>query len=216
MNVIERRPWLIAELGKPLRVVSWALNNPGFATAHKIVWREVRNADLPEDFDVAGWFKAELAANGHEGSIGFLTSRDVTRFFQTAATVEDVTATVVATTGLSNAERVGLRGKPLRFGTINIAVALSEPMADAALLEALSIAVEARTLAVMDHGPDLSQGRATGTGTDCIAVAAPAGETIHAGKHTAIGHAVGAAVLDAVTKGVKDWMSDQKIGVGDA
>jgi ABC-type glutathione transport system ATPase component len=43
---------------------------------------------------------------------------------------------------------------------------------DTALIELSSIATQARTAAVMDHGPDLPTGRATGTGTDCIVVGA--------------------------------------------
>ncbi|MEO1532896.1 MAG: adenosylcobinamide amidohydrolase, partial [Pseudomonadota bacterium] len=58
-------PWLVADLGRPHRVLSWALNRPGFVTAQRIAWREVRNADLPEDLDAAAWFAAEIEAAGH-------------------------------------------------------------------------------------------------------------------------------------------------------
>ena len=212
MKVALAHPWLLADFPQPLRVLSWALNRPGFCTAERIVWRQVRNADLPKDFDVTSWFAAELAENGHSDTIGFLTSRDVTCFTQATKTIDDETAQVVATTGLSNAERVGQRGAALDFGTINIAVEVTTPLSDAALIEALSIAVQARTVAVMTHGPDLPQGWATGTGTDCIAVAAVPGDQVHAGLHTATGHAIGAAVLDAVSKGVQDWMTEQAGG----
>lgn len=208
MKVTLARPWLEASFDTPLRMLSWALNRPGFCMADRIVWREVRNADLPKDFEVARWFTTELAESGRADAIGFLTSRNVTRFTRATAIVDGITATVVATTGLSNAERIGQRGKPFDFGTINIAVAVAKPLSDAALIEAMSIAVQARTVAVMTHGRDLPQGRATGTGTDCIAIAAPPGDEVHAGMHTATGHAVGAAVLDAVNQGVQDWMKE--------
>ncbi|MEM7058801.1 MAG: adenosylcobinamide amidohydrolase [Pseudomonadota bacterium] len=207
MMVSVAQPWLVAEFDQPLRVLSWSLNHPGFTTADRVVWREVKNADLTKDFDVYSWFMAELAAHDYNDAIGFLTSRDVTQFTHRAATFDDVNADAVATVGLSNAERVGQRGNALDFGTINIAVAISAPLSDAALIEALSIAVQARTTAVIEFGPDLAQGRATGTGTDCIAIAAPRGEERYAGMHTATGQAVGAAVLDAVAKGVQDWMN---------
>lgn len=206
MKVTLARPWLVVDLPQRMRILSWALNRPGFCTADRIVWREVRNADLPKDFDVARWFTTELAENGHADAIGLITSRDVSHFAQTATTIEEITAKVVATTGLSNAERVGQRGTALQIGTINIAVSVSKPLSDAALIEALSIAVQARTAAVMMHGRDLPQGRATGTGTDCVVIAAPMGDELHAGLHTATGHAIGASVLDAVTKGVQDWV----------
>jgi adenosylcobinamide amidohydrolase len=50
----------------------------------------------------------------------------------------------------------------------------------------------------------------TGTGTDCIAIAAPFGEDPlpYAGKHTAIGEAIGACVHRAVADGISDWLID--------
>ncbi|MEM9138959.1 MAG: adenosylcobinamide amidohydrolase [Pseudomonadota bacterium] len=212
MKVTVSPPWLLSEFDRSMRVLSWSLNRPGFVMADRVVWREVRNADLPPDLDAATWFVDELAAHRHADAIGFLTSRKVSSFTQASVRIDDVTAHAVATTGLSNAERVGQRTAGLRIGTINIAASVSTPLADAALIEALSIAVQARTAAVIEHGRDLPEGRATGTGTDCIAVAAPPGAELYAGLHTATGHALGAAVLDAVTKGVQNWMTENAGG----
>ncbi|MEM8792492.1 MAG: adenosylcobinamide amidohydrolase [Pseudomonadota bacterium] len=208
-------PWLVADLGAPHRVASWALNRPGLTTARRIVWREVRNADLPVDLDAGAWFGRELDGAGHAEAIGFLTSRSVARFTRARVEVEDAVAEAVATVGLSNAERVGSRqARPAFVGTINIAIAATQALSDGALLEAINIAAEARTAAVMTHGPELAGLPATGTGTDCIAVAAPLTGTpaAHAGKHTAIGEAIGRAVLDAVSRGVQDWMNEKKGG----
>jgi adenosylcobinamide amidohydrolase len=55
---------------------------------------------------------------------------------------------------------------------------------------------------MLRHGP------ATGTGTDCIAVAAPAGSCTYAGLHTDIGEAVGTAVYRATLAGARDWMDE--------
>ncbi|MEM6678686.1 MAG: adenosylcobinamide amidohydrolase [Pseudomonadota bacterium] len=223
MKVTLDRPWLYADLGCEHRVASWALSRPGIVTARRIVWREVRNADLPRDLDAKAWFAHELARVGEGEAIGLLTSLSVARFVETRAEVEDAVASVLATVGLSNAERVGTRSKTLVFpGTINIAVAVNGTLTAGALLEALSIAAEARTAAVMTHGPAQAPGPATGTGTDCIAVAAPLSEKAvgaawstpqpYAGKHTALGEAIGRAVLDAVSRGVEDWMTEQTGG----
>ncbi|MGR3481375.1 hypothetical protein [Salipiger marinus] len=43
-------------------MLSWALNRPGYVRARRILWREVRNADLPPDLDVRAWLAAELDA----------------------------------------------------------------------------------------------------------------------------------------------------------
>lgn len=191
-------------------MLSWTLNRPGFATARRIVWREVRDADLHEDLDAGAWLSDELARAGHADAPAFLTSRDVSRFELAEAEVAGVRAACLATVGLGNAERVGARAAgPARAGTINLALVLSEPLAEGALVEALSIAAQARTLAVLEGGPDTRAGRATGTGTDCIAVAAPPGAEIHAGLHTAAGEAAGRAALAAVSRGVRAWMAER-------
>ena len=208
MRVTLDRPWLEMDLGRQVRVLSWSLTRPGFVTARRILWREVRNADLPEDLDVLGWFHGELAARGAGDAVAMLTSRHLEAFETAQATVEGVTAFCLATVGLSNAERIGTRldrsGKD--WGTINVALHLDLPLSEAALLELMSIATQARTAAVMEAGLDLPTGRATGTGTDCIAVAAPAGDTPFAGLHTPQGEAAGRAVHTAVRCGAQVWM----------
>ncbi|WP_289040988.1 adenosylcobinamide amidohydrolase [uncultured Aliiroseovarius sp.] len=207
-------PWMELNFGAPLRVVSWVLNRPGFITADRILWREVRNADLTPDLDVAAWLEDALAARGRSECPCFLTSRDVRRMKEAVARVGDITARCVATVGLSNAERVGqrMRYDGARWGTINIAVQLDCGLNDAGLLEATSIVAQARTAAVMDQGIALPVGIATGTGTDCIAVAAPPGALGFAGLHTDIGEAIGRCVYDAMTDGVQEWKIDVKRG----
>ncbi|MFC3119676.1 adenosylcobinamide amidohydrolase [Jhaorihella thermophila] len=183
MTLTLDRPWLEWRLPAPMQVLSWSITRPGFVTADRILWREVRNADLPHDLDVLRWLRGELAERGAKDAVAMLTSRDLNAYETATATAEDVTAHCVATVGLSNAERIGTRldrsGKD--WGTINVAVALSEPLSGAALVESLSIVAQARTAAVMDTGHALPTGIATGTGTDCIAVAAPPGTAPYAG-----------------------------------
>lgn len=212
MRILLDRPWLELDLGAETRVLSWSLTRPGFVTARRIVWREVRNADLPEDLDVQAWFRSELVARGAEDAVAMLTSRDLDAFETAAAEVKGIRAFCVATVGLSNAERIGTRmdrsGKD--WGTINIGLHLDLPLSDAALLELLSIATQARTAAVMEVGHHLPTGLATGTGTDCIAVAAPAGDTPFAGLHTPQGEAAGLAVHEAVRRGAEIWMRHVK------
>ncbi|MGB3417794.1 MAG: adenosylcobinamide amidohydrolase, partial [Mesorhizobium sp.] len=53
---------------------------------------------------------------------------------------------------------------------------------------------------------------ATGTGTDCIVVAAPAGEPgeAFAGLHTAVGAAIGRAVHDAISQACATWIGERR------
>jgi adenosylcobinamide amidohydrolase len=206
------RPWLEFDLGQEMQVLSWAVHRPGLVRARRILWREVRNADLPKDLDVENWLAGALQARGAGDAVTFLTSRDIRDFTQATAIVGVTEAHTIATVGLSNAERVGHRvdRSGQNWGTINVALRLNRCLTDTALLEAMSIAVEARTAAVMAVNLPLSQGRATGTGTDCIAIAALQGCTRYAGLHTDIGEAVGRAVYTAVLNGARHWMATQR------
>lgn len=200
-------PWLEMDLGRHMRVLSWSLNRPGYVTARRILWRGVTNADLPADMDVTAWLDDELAVRGARDAVVMLTSRDIRAHHTARATVGDTTVDVTATVGLSNGERVGARVdySMRNWGTINLAARIGTGLTDTALLEAMSIATQARTAAVMDTDFALPTGRATGTGTDCIVVAAPPGEQAFAGLHTEIGEALGRAVYDAIREGAEHW-----------
>ena len=200
-------PWLTLDLADEMPVLSWAVNRPGLVRTYRILWRELRNADLPEHLDVIAWLDAELAAHGARDAVCLLTSCDISRFCETRAEAGGTRARAVATVGLSNVESAGARlpHAAQGRGTINIAVELDTGLTDSARLEALSIATQARTAAILAAGIMLPTGRATGTGTDCIAIAAPAGTTGYAGLHTGVGEAVGHAVHDAVSRGVALW-----------
>ena len=209
MTLALHAPWLDWDLGAKMQVISWALNRPGIVTARQITWREVKNADLPPDMDVTAWLDRELAARDAQGAVAFLTSRNVAVHHLAVAREGDVIAQAVATVGLSNAERIGTRVDYSRrdWGTINVAVQLSGGLTQPALIEALSIATQARTAAVMDARFHLPTGIATGTGTDCIAVAAPPGDIAFAGLHTDTGAALGRAVYTAVSEGSERWLA---------
>jgi adenosylcobinamide amidohydrolase len=200
------RPWLVAHLARPMRVLSWAPVRPGFTTAARVVWREVKNADLTPDLDVEAWYEGEMAR--WPDAVGMLTSRDIGTFRLAVVEVEGIHAACLATVGLSNAEAVGKR-RPYHtadWGTINTCTAVSAALTEPAQLEALSIAVQARTAAVMSIGLPLDTGTATGTGTDCAALACDPGEGKYAGLHTAIGEAIGAATRQAVADAGADWI----------
>jgi Uncharacterized conserved protein len=209
------RPWLIADLGAPMRVLSFAPYRPGFVTARHIVWRELKNADLPVGLEVDDWIGPEMARAGHVDAVGLLTSRNITKFKRSEATVEDARVAALATVGLGNAERIGARTPRdwavESYGTINIAVQTDTPLIEAAQIEALTIAAQARTAAVMEAGLRFTGGPVTGTGTDCIALAAPAGSGAYAGLHTALGEAIGRAVYNAVAEGAAEWVRENPV-----
>lgn len=199
------RPWLMARLATPMRVLSWAPFGSGYRATDLVLWREVRNADLTEGFDAEGWLAAQMP---DPGAVCMLTSRDVGTWKDARVVVEGVTAQCVVTLGLSNAEAVGARlpYHPAEYGTINLLLATDAALTEAAQLEAVTIATQARTAALMDLNLTLPTGLATGTGTDCIALACPPGDLRYAGLHTAVGEAIGAATRQAVFRAGQDWL----------
>ena len=144
-------------------------------------------------------------------AVCFLTSRDIrARDLEHSARAGAAPRrSAVATVGLSNGERVGAPGgshSGQDWGTINVALHVDCGLSEAALLELLAIAVQARTAAVMDVNLPLAAGARHRTGTDCVAVAAPQGAGQYAGLHTDAGEAAGRAVYDAVLAGARCWM----------
>jgi adenosylcobinamide amidohydrolase len=193
-------------------MLSWSLNRPGFQQARQVAWLEVRNADLPLGVDPMAHITCLTADAGLTDAIVLVTSRSVARYQAVQETVEGWTATCVATVGLSNGERVGTRCRePVRIpGTINLLVHVSRPLSEAALIETISIVTQARTAAVIGAGVMRAGLAVTGTGTDCIVVAAPGTKqgAQFAGLHTAVGEAVGRAVTRAMEEGIALWQQD--------
>lgn len=199
-------PWLVADLARPRRILSYAPHLPGFRTARHVVIREVRDSDLRPGLDATLWLASEMAGLGHGGDPAMMTSRAL-RHHRTAR-CDSVSC--IATVGLGNAERIGHRRAAPRagYGTINLVLLIEKGLTEAAQIEALTIAVQARTAAVLDAGIRLTGGFATGTGTDCVALACDPGSLAHAGTHTALGEAIGRATYQAVLAGARDWVAD--------
>ncbi|QBY01865.1 adenosylcobinamide amidohydrolase [Rhodophyticola sp. CCM32] len=205
------RPWLTADLGQEMRVLSWAPHRPGLAIARQVIWREVRNQDLTKGLDATAWLARELTGIGQTDAVAMLTSRNIEKYTFAEARSGAFQASCLATVGLSNAERVGYRQPALAagYGTVNLLVTLSHGLGMPAMTEALSIATQARTAAILTHGPGLPEGPATGTGTDCIALACPPGDMAYAGLHTEPGEVIGRVVYDAVSEGTRVWMKTE-------
>ena len=142
-----------------------------------------------------------------------MTSREIRHHHLAQSCVGALEATCVTTVGLSNGEKIGARRERTHasVGTINTLVHISRPLGEAAFVEAICIAAQARTAAIMETS-DLRRGPPiTGTGTDCIIIAAPEGDApeVCAGLHTDPGEAIGAAVYEATLAGAKLWSAGQ-------
>jgi adenosylcobinamide amidohydrolase len=207
--------WLYARFDEPCMTLSWAIVGGGLQRSLGVAWHEITDDELQSSIDAAEFLRARMSELGLFDSVGLLTSRQLDAYVQTEQAHAGLSAQCVATVGMSNALRAGdPPGSAARAGTINLLCHVSVPLSFEAALEALAVATEARTLAVREAGLASTQSGepASGTGTDCIVIAAPErGQAEHyAGKHTPLGHVVGRSVHDAVAQGVACWQAEQE------
>lgn len=205
-------PFLIVRFENTQRTLGWSITKPGFASARQVVWLDVRDDDLAIHIDPADFVRAKLLSRGLMDAAVFMTSREIQRHHIAQSRIGVATVTCLTTVGLSNGERVGKRHRQhaSAVGTVNTLVHVSRPLSAGAFVESVSIATQARTAAILETN-DLRDGPAiTGTGTDCILIMAPKGNTPETcvGLHTELGEAIGAAVYDATYVGATEWSAE--------
>ncbi|MDF6022807.1 adenosylcobinamide amidohydrolase [Streptomyces sp. JH34] len=158
---------LVWRLGPGWRVCSSAVLGGGIGPR---AW--ILNAQVPGGYPRLdpGRHLAEIAAaEALDGpGAGLMTAADVTAY--TTADDGGVTATVTSGLGVRGwaAAPAEGSGRPLPPGTVNIVVTLPVGLSDAALVNAVATATEAKVQALLDAGLDCS-----GTPTDAVCVAAP-------------------------------------------
>lgn len=194
---------LVVDLGGPRRCLSSAVLNGGAVVARHWLNLQVEH----------GYARTDPAAHLGEVArdlgldagavVGMLTAADV----GAAQRREHGPARAVATVGIGQPlAAAGRRPRAVaRVGTINLLVLVEEPLAVAALVGAVQTATEAKAQALADARVRARNhdGPATGTATDAICVACPAGGAAlpFAGPATAVGAAIARAVHGAVLAG---------------
>jgi adenosylcobinamide amidohydrolase len=208
VNHIEfRGPLMVVRFPEPRVCWSWAIVNGSCTVSPAVAWYFLQSQEYPELCDARTFLRDKLQAADLSDAVGLLTSRKRYGQVETTASHSGMRASCVATVGLSNGMRVGDGPTFIpSAGTINLLCEVDARLSDECALEALSIAAEARTAAVIDA----TGATATGTGTDCIVLAHATSGELHtyAGKHTVIGYVIGRAVYDAVLQGVNEWRGE--------
>ncbi|MDB1086779.1 adenosylcobinamide amidohydrolase [Streptomyces sp. ACA25] len=164
-------PLLLWVPGTPRRMCSSALLGGGIGTRQ---W--VLNAQVPPGYrrlDPAVHLARLAADNGAPGrGVGLMTAASVRDSCWAADSgVEALVTAGIGVRGWAAAPDRGEAG-PAPAGTINILVSVPVPLADAALVNAVATATEAKVQALRDAGID-----ASGTPTDAVCVAALPPET---------------------------------------
>jgi len=132
--------------------------------------------------------------------VGMLTAADV----REVACVTDSGVEVSATVGLGHPTWAAAPDVPRPVslvGTINMVVLLPERLSDAALVNAIATATEAKTQALWEAGIP-----GTGTATDAVCIACPEGGAPHAfgGPRSVWGARLARAVHAAVRSGLPE------------
>jgi adenosylcobinamide hydrolase len=215
MDSIGSRLWTAAVRERTLivtfptlyRVLSWAPLGGGFTEARTVINHQVRTDEYPAyEPDV---FLSVLAQQLHVQTpvVGLMTGVKMERLVHQIMRRDAITIECFATVGISNALAVG---DPATYeerpGTINLILAVNRSLTDAAFVEAIAIVTEAKVRALQEAKiqSTVSAMLATGTGTDCVALAGPLNGPAYqyCGKHTLLGELLGRVVLEAVTEGL--------------
>jgi len=197
----QRLPMALWRPGPGYRMISTGVLGGGLGPRE---W--VLNAQVPAAYartDPAEHLRELARGLGLTGpGIGLLTAAQVTALVQR----QDEGAHAAATVGLrvpTWAAAPPGGPDPELAGTINLIVALPVPLTDAALVNAVATATEAKVQAVLDAGF-----AGTGTASDAICVAAPsdsAREEEFAGPRSVWGARIARAVYAAVHAGAAGY-----------
>ena len=159
-------PVLVWRPRSPMRMVASAPHGGGVGRRRWIVNAQVPPSYARRDPDHhLGKLGVSLGLPGR--GVGMLTAADVRR----VSTALDGGVEAAATVGLGHptwAAAPDDRNAVGQVGTINVVVVLPERLSDAALVNAVATATEAKAQALWDRGI-----AATGTATDAVCIACP-------------------------------------------
>lgn len=194
MKPVLRDGALVVDLGTEHRCLSSAVLGGGIGRVRTWVNLEV---DTSYDCDDPAADLRRASAGLPQPVVGMLTATSVARYAQ----AEQGRARVVATVGLRRAIVPAAASTLTGPGTINLLCVVSVPLTDAALVDAVQTATEAKAQALAAAGVQASNAEAfaTGTATDAICVAVPTGSAeSYCGPATPHGHDLAVAVHGAI------------------
>jgi adenosylcobinamide amidohydrolase len=209
-----RTLWVVPD--QACRVLSWAPLGSGIRIARLLANHQVKVEDREALRAPRAYLSRVVRAAGHDPrrTVALMTGAEVARAGYALAARDGVSVGAWCTAGFSNALRAGDRATvpSAHAGTVNLIVMVNRPLTPAAMVEAVQIATEARALAVLEAGIKSvrSGAPATGTGTDCIAIATPVRATArgmraepYCGKHTLVGELIGRAVFESCVQAIR-------------
>ena len=193
-------PVQVLRFGAPMRAIASSPHGGGLGPR-----RWVLNAQVPPSYarrDPDHHLNKLAVSLGLPGrGVGFLTAADVRR----GTTGSDGGVEVTATVGLDHCVLAAAPPEPVNgrvhlAGTVNLIALVPERLSDAALVNAMATATEAKTQAIREAGID-----GTGTPTDALCIVCPDEGRPHSfgGTRSLWGSRLARAVHDAVLAGAR-------------
>jgi len=209
-----REQTLIVTFPTSYRVLSWAPLNGGLVEARAILNHQVDIHEYPTLEPETYLSSLAQRLNVEEPVVGLMTGVLMERLARKVIHTNALLLECFATVGLSNALAVG---DPPTYeehpGTINLIIVLNQSLSPSTLVEAVQIVTEAKVqgLYAAKVKSTVTNALATGTGTDCVAIACPPGKPTYqyCGKHTRLGELLGRVVGEAIEEGI------QRTGIGE-
>lgn len=209
---------VFVEFDHPCRVLSSAVLNGGLKQADRILNLKVaKHSGKPlESCDAPSVTLSNYCRehNRYGTTVGIMTAASMDSLRIVRKFEQGIEFAVLATSGLSNARRVGDRAEhraigklAVEIGTINIIITTTAILTPAAMVETLMMATESKVVAVQSMAVKscVSNALATGTGTDAMVIAGGRGpvKVRYCGKHVLFGEIIGRLVIEAVTSSLK-------------
>ncbi len=190
-------PVLVWRAPAPMRMIASAAHGGGIGLRRWVVNAQVPMSYGRRDPD-AHLSKLGISLGLPGRGVGMLTAADV----RDVTSVTDAGVEVSATLGLGHptwAAAPDGAGPVSLVGTINLLVVLPERLSDAALVNAVATATEAKAQALWESGV-----RGTGTATDAVCIACPDAGAPHAfgGPRSLWGARLARAVHGAILAGL--------------
>ena len=202
--------------------------NPGTNELYKSVFNQhlsQEKIDYLENHDVCQYLinECDLMNLDSKYSTGLITLAEMKNVSIVSKTFNNLEVTAIATAGVrTNATRAGdpasywEENGEFHFGTINIILLTNVHLDKSTLAEAFMTITEAKTVALNDLRipSQYSNGFATGTGTDGVAIFSNADSDdilTNAGKHSKLGELIANAVIEAIPKAIskQEWITSK-------
>lgn len=208
--------------------VSTSKLNSGTADLYKSVFNQhlsQEKIDYLENHDVCEYLikECENLKIDADFSTGLITLAEMKNVSIVTKSFKNVEVTAVVTAGVrTNASRAGDLASyweedgEFRFGTINIILLTNVCLDKSTLLDAFMTVTEAKAVALnnLRIPSQYSNGFATGTGTDGVAIFSnldSKNKLTNAGKHSKLGELMANAVIEAIPKAIKKqvWITNK-------